>query len=107
LLASGILYTGTTAGTVHALRASTGAIVWQAVAEHVYDSLAVADSVVYVGGEESGHDVFAFRASNGTLHWKVATDDDNKMPVVANGLVYISVFSRGIVALRPADGTQV
>jgi outer membrane protein assembly factor BamB len=106
-LAQGTLYTGTTAGTVYALRAADGAIVWRAAAEHVYDSLAVADGVVYVGGQESGHDVFAFRASDGALLWKVTTGDDNKMPVEANGLLYVSVFSSGIVALRPADGTQV
>jgi outer membrane protein assembly factor BamB len=104
VVANGILYVGSAAGTdfarLEALKASTGKLLWRtpALGQDIFDWPAVANGLVYIGviGPESG--VQAFNATTGKHVWTFplpATHGPEAQPTVANGVVYI------------ADGDQV
>ncbi len=94
-VANGIVYVGAW-GYMHALDAGTGAELWaystgcegDACDESL--SAAVANGVVYFGGESDG-DVHAVNASTGADIWTFPTNHPDvwASPVVANGVVYI------------------
>jgi outer membrane protein assembly factor BamB len=73
----------------YALKASTGALLWNYTTSGTVDSSpAVANGVVYVGGGDSN--VYALSAGTGVLLWKFATGSSvSSSPAVANGVVYV------------------
>jgi outer membrane protein assembly factor BamB len=93
------------AGTVYALNASTGALLWSVFRPTaVKSSLAVANGVVYFG--DDGGEVSAVNASSGTLLWAYDTADVvQSSPAVANGVVYFGGGRSGtIYALNASTG---
>ena len=92
-MANGIVYFGADFpdGTLYALDAGTGALVWSAsVGQGVYfSSPAVANGIVYFGGE--GSYLYAFNALTGAVIWRSTNhnlDAYGSSPTVANGVVY-------------------
>jgi outer membrane protein assembly factor BamB len=99
VVANGILYAGSAAGTdfarLEALKASTGKLLWRtpALGQDIFDWPAVANGLVYIGviGPESG--VQAFNATTGKHVWTFslpASHGPEAQPTVANGVVYIA-----------------
>ncbi|HET8908994.1 MAG TPA: PQQ-binding-like beta-propeller repeat protein [Ktedonobacterales bacterium] len=100
VVAEGVVYIGTAAGVLYALRASDGHLLWSvATLNHraIRASVAVADDVVYSDAENGS--LSALRASDGHLLWRV--NGVSGMPVVADGVVYLS---GPLTALRASDG---
>jgi len=85
---SGVPYVGA-GGSVYALKASTGARLWNyPTGSNVSSSPAVANGVVYVGSQD--HSVYALDAATGVKLWSYATRDAiYSSPAVANGAVYV------------------
>ncbi len=87
-------------GTVYALNASTGALLWSnGIGNYgvLQSSPAVANGVVYVGTTDTGAGVAAMDASTGALLWSYSPYGVfQSSPAVANGVVYVG--SGGLVA---------
>lgn len=114
--ANGTLYLTTTYGSVIALHGSTGALLWQHVAqgmtpEGVGDAfpVAIANGVVYANDTR---ETLALRATDGYVLWKKGYNSTPSLPfivqpVVDNGIVYIAGRNEPIQALRAGDGTEL
>ena len=93
-IANGVVYDRSSDGTVYALNANTGAVIWQYATGGFYidsgSSPAVASGVVYVGPVgSSDNNVYALDAGTGALIWQYTTGDFiYSSPTVANGRVY-------------------
>ena len=94
-VANGMVYIGASVagqhgsftGTLYALNAHTGKIVWSApVASGVTSSPTVANGVVYVGTDDGT--LYAFNAKTGAELVAVAGVAGQSSPTVANGVVY-------------------
>lgn len=97
------VYAGTDAGTVYALDAATGAILWAASAgAGVTDSPALADGTLYVPTADG--DLVAFDATSGAILWAASTGSAiSAQPAVAGGVVYTG-STDGSVHGFPAAG---
>ncbi|MGH2501512.1 MAG: PQQ-binding-like beta-propeller repeat protein, partial [Ktedonobacterales bacterium] len=82
LVANGVIYVGTTSGTVYALRASDGSHLWQYKAPNPVTSMpALLDGALYFG-DDSGK-LYALHASDGALAWAVSLDNSiNASPAI-------------------------
>lgn len=82
------VYTGTDAGTVYALDAASGAIMWSAPAgAGVTESPALADGTLFVPTADG--DLVAFDAATGAMMWSAPTGGEiSVQPAVAGGVVY-------------------
>lgn len=94
-VAKGIVYIGASVtgqhgsvtGTLYALNAHTGKILWSApVASGITSSPAIANAVVYVGSDDGT--LYAFDAKTGAELAAVAGVAGQSSPTVANGVVY-------------------
>lgn len=95
LLAGDTLYVSAMDGSVHALRASDGAVRWRAATGgYCHSSPVLADGRVIVGSAD-GH-VHAFDARTGAPRWKRRTGG----PVYASAAV-----ARGVVGIASGDGS--
>ncbi len=90
---------------VYALNATTGALLWN---YEDYDfgffwssSLAVANGVVYVGGEDGYF--YAMDATTGALLWHYR-NDSRSSPAVADGVVYTVSSANTLSALNASTG---
>jgi outer membrane protein assembly factor BamB len=107
VIADGCLYAGSGAGTIFALNADTGAVVWStqlpvppllglAAIASVY-SLAVGDGRVYANvGATGGPYTAALDQQTGAVLWKTVVDVDptaytNSSPALINGMVFIGI----------------
>jgi outer membrane protein assembly factor BamB len=118
VVANGILYAGSAAGTdfagLEALQASTGTLLWRtpALGQDIFDWPAVANGLVYIGiiGAESG--VQAFNATTGKHVWTFslpASPGPEAQPTVANGVVYIAAGDQAgtLYALDARTGNKL
>ena len=111
----GIVYVGSEndyEGSVIALNATTGAVVWDDTfkGESFATSPAVANGVVYIGGGtgQTG-DMYALNASTGAQEWDVTSGPDVTDPAYANGVVYYSVdgsSASGKAQVRAIDASN-
>jgi outer membrane protein assembly factor BamB len=111
----GIVYVGTEndyAGSVIALNATTGAVVWHDTfkGESFPTSPAVANGVVYIGGSSgvTGY-MYALNASTGAQEWHVTSGPTVTDPAYANGVVYYSVdgsSASGKAQVRAIDASN-
>jgi outer membrane protein assembly factor BamB len=96
----GVVYIGSTNGTVCALDATDGSVIWKRTpGGSIYSSPAVADGLVFVGSYDFW--VYALYASNGTLRWSYETlGSIYSSPTVANGLVFVGSQDNKVYALK-------
>lgn len=112
-IANGVVYDRSSDGTVYALNANTGAVIWQYATGGFYidsgSSPAVASGVVYVGPVgSSDNNVYALDAGTGALIWKYTTGDFiYSSPTVANGRVYFGSLDKNVYALDAKTGALV
>lgn len=99
---------GATGGSIYALRASDGAILWRYATggDNIWSSPAVSGGVVYVASDD---EVYALRASDGTPLWRYRTSACGgafmgAAPAVAGGVVYAGSASRYLYALDAGSG---
>ncbi|MGW8396243.1 protein kinase domain-containing protein [Streptomyces lydicus] len=104
-VADGVVYVGSTDGSVYALAAATGKRRWAyATGGQVEGVPAVADGVVYVGSTDGS--VYALAAATGKRKWAYATGDKLEgAPTVAKGRVYIGGSGK-VFALDAATGKE-
>ena len=95
----GVVYIGSTYGTVYALNATDGSVIWNSpLGGAIHSSPAVADGLVFVGSDDNK--VYALYASNGTLRWSYETlGSVYPSPTVANGLVFVGSQDNKVYAL--------
>jgi outer membrane protein assembly factor BamB len=114
-VADGIVYVGSTTGTIFAFKASTGATSWRAATGGaIYSSPAVMNGVVYIGSDD--HNLYAFDANGAkncsatpktctplwTAHTRGAV---RSSPAVVNGVVYIGSDDHNLWVFD-ANGTK-
>jgi outer membrane protein assembly factor BamB len=102
-IANGILYAGSDQyGSVYALNATAGTLLWHYKTGSISSSPAVVDGILYVGyvGGFS-----AINASNGGFLWNFATPylETYSSPVVFNGVVY-TAGDANVYALNTSTG---
>jgi outer membrane protein assembly factor BamB len=106
-VANGVVYIRS-ANSIHALSASTGAILWSSPGgngEYNDSFPAAANGVVYMGFFDGK--VSAFDAADGSLLWSFTTDAPVQWgPIVANGYVYAASKSGEIYAFSLPGGTR-
>jgi outer membrane protein assembly factor BamB len=92
VVVDGVVYVGSSDGSVYALYASTGALQWSYATGGgiTYSSAAVANGVVYVGSTDGN--VYALDAKTGAKQWSYTTGGpvSYSSPAVANGVLYVA-----------------
>jgi outer membrane protein assembly factor BamB len=109
-VANGVVYIGNfgpqspPGGKLYALNATSGALLWSyTTRDSVYSSPAVANGLVYIGGED--HKLYALNATSGALRWSYTTGSFvDSSPAVANGVVYIGSWDGKVYALNATSG---
>jgi outer membrane protein assembly factor BamB len=118
-LAEGVLYAGNLDGSVYAIDAGSGDVVWQfqpddaPLAETYWSGPAIADGTVYIGN--TNQIVFAIDAADGSEQWRFATEDwATADPVAVGDLLYFGVGThigaqapRPLYALERATGREL
>ena len=86
---------------------SNGQLKWSyTTGSYVSASPAVANGVVYVGGDDNN--VYALYANNGTKLWSFATGYEvSSSPAVVNGVVYVGSDDNNVYALYANNGTKL
>jgi outer membrane protein assembly factor BamB len=87
---NGILYSGTWGGTLYALRASTGALVWANTVGAIFDTSPLwASGIVYIGA--SNGRLYAMSDTAGKVLWSFHTNGEvSTAPSIDNnGVVYV------------------
>jgi len=94
VVAAGVVFVGSING-VGALDAKTGQPLWFANyhTNESFDSLAVANGVLYAG--TSMGNLYGIEARTGNLLWTYPFANDEPAPIVANGTVYVGLNSGG------------
>ncbi len=103
----GVLYVGSSSGTLFALDAATGDEVWTFATEGqpIQSSPAVVDGVVYIGSYDAG--VYALEAETGEELWRFETGDAvRSSPAVVDGLVYIGSGDGNVYAIDAETGEE-
>jgi outer membrane protein assembly factor BamB len=113
----GVVYVSTAAlgGSLYALRASDGTILWHHQTGVPEESPVVANGVVYLYVTSTARQgpasaqwagIYAVAASDGHLLWRFQPDLSFGLsfPVVANGVVYLQSLGGEIYALQASDG---
>lgn len=92
-VADGVVFVGSSDGTLYALDEATGAVRWKAETDGpIASSAAVSKGVVYVGSYDGN--VYALAAATGAVAWKFATDGPDRR-----------FEAKGLHGLKPADQT--
>jgi outer membrane protein assembly factor BamB len=109
---NGVVYVGSGNGSVYALNASSGAVLWSfATGAFVASSPAVVNGVVYVGALArfgDGGMFYALNASTGAQLWSFVTDNPvTSSPAVVNGVVYVGSSNGNVYALNASTGAQL
>jgi outer membrane protein assembly factor BamB len=108
-VAGGLLFAVDQSGTLHALRAATGATVWNASVIGSGDApgtgLVVGGGAVYLGS--SSGTLYSVNASNGTPNWSYQTGGTLiSNPAVADGIVYVCDADGNVHAVLAQTGKQ-
>jgi len=104
VIGNGVAYFSAGDGTLNAVDAATGALLWKKTIGAA-GSPCYSNGVVYVS---LGRNMYALNATTGKAIWKVAvTHGVSVPPVVANGLLYFDSQDRNVYALNIATGALV
>jgi outer membrane protein assembly factor BamB len=105
--AGGILVIGNGDGSVYALDAGNGALLWQfATGGRVWARPLITSDVVYVSSLD--HSLYAFDLESGQLRWEFAAAGAlASPPLLAHGRLYVGSFDHKVYALDPEDGDVV
>ena len=104
-VANGVVYVGSVFGTMYALDANSGNVLWSYVPQggSVNSSPAVVNGVVYVGADNFY--VYALDAATGNVIWRYRTDSAvSSSPSVTGGVVYVASADT-VYALTASAGT--
>jgi outer membrane protein assembly factor BamB len=101
-VADGVAYVGSQDGTMYALRASDGSMLWHHAA-FFRAVKCLSDGVVYVRLQDGTTD--ALRANDGSLLWSYKTSPAPFIvPIVVDGVAYINPQDGNVEAVRASDG---
>jgi outer membrane protein assembly factor BamB len=102
--ANGMLYVGSSDGTLYALNATNGAVLWRYKATAaIHTTPVAANGVVYFGADDDH--VYALQAVTGKFLWSFATRSSvESSPTVANDLVYFGAQDHYIYAVDVIGG---
>lgn len=107
--ADGVLYVATFGGSLHALEAASGRLLWRFERGGEYTARAapaVAGGAVFIG--DSDRFLHALDAKTGTEKWRFRADAEvNSTPTVAEGVVYFGDWDGVLYALDANSGTEV
>ncbi len=103
-IADGTVYISTDGGSVYALKATTGRLLWTStIGSPILSSPAVADGMVYVGSDNDK--VYALNAATGSVRWSQPTGGlVTSSPAVAAGTIYVGSHDDKVYALNAATG---
>lgn len=106
-VADGVVFECTMMGTVYALNASTGTLIWScAPGGYLYSCPAVADGMVFMGSFD--HNVYALDETTGNKIWSYTTGDIVRCsPAVAGGKVFIGSWDNNLYALNETTGNKI
>jgi len=106
-LMHGFVYVGTEDYDLHALKATTGAIVWSYKTGYYVDASPTAvNEIVYIGSEDSH--VYALHARDGARLWSYRTQNSVwTSPAVVNGVVYVGSYDYSVYALNAKTGARI
>ena len=99
-VANGIVYIGSTSGTLFALDESTGELAWRFRGEAgLTTSPSVAGQSVFVGDKDGR--LYSINVLTGELQWRFKADAPlSSTPVIANGTLYITSMSGTLYAIQ-------
>ncbi len=118
VIGDGVVYASVAEGTIYALQASDGTLLWRSTIDLgpdvpsflgpiVFTSPTVVDKAVYIAPAVNAPlkpFVYAFQTEDGTLLWKAPLDRSTTFPlIIVNGVIYLCTHSR-CLALRASDG---
>ncbi len=94
-------------GSLYALDAATGTLLWESGKEIAYSSSPfVKDNIVYITGDNLN--IMAFATTNGNLLWEKKILPNSSSPLVSEGIVYVGGGgSWHIYALKASSGDEV
>lgn len=95
-VAKGIAYFGTDDGIIYAFKATTGTLLWSYSTKVAFDSLAVANGVVYAGAYNNNSGLLALNANKGTVLWVYPNIYGFTSTVVVNGAIYVGSYDHNI-----------
>ncbi|MFQ5811230.1 MAG: PQQ-binding-like beta-propeller repeat protein [Armatimonadota bacterium] len=106
-VSDGVVYVGSTGGSVYAVDAETGEIVWrQELDGPVTSSPCVAEGRVFVGCVDTF--AYALDARTGDVAWRRRADGPvTASPAFLDGVTYWASTAGRVFALRAADGDEV
>jgi outer membrane protein assembly factor BamB len=106
-VSNGVVYVGSSGGSVYAVEASTGHIVWQRrLGGPVTSSPCVADGLVFVGCVDTF--AYALDARTGTVVWRHRTDGPiTASPAFLEGTTYWASTPGRVFAIGLADGAEM
>ncbi|MGH2516120.1 MAG: PQQ-binding-like beta-propeller repeat protein [Ktedonobacterales bacterium] len=98
------VFVGSHDGSLYALRASDGSLVWRyATGGQIESAPALAGGVVYIGSDD--HTVYALHSQDNAIVWRYTTGGKvGGTPSVAGGAVYVGSDDGALYALRASDG---
>lgn len=109
VVANGIMYVGSLSGTIYALDAITGTLLWQhSLPGQIWSTAAVVQGIVYIGSTDGN--VYALDAATGNPSWPQPFHTNGGVessPTVVNGVVYIGSFDNNVYALDAATGKPI
>ena len=106
-VSDGVVYVGSTGGSVYAVQAGTGRIVWrQRLGGPVTSSPCIAEGLVFVGCVDTF--AYALDARNGEVLWRRRSDGPvTASPAFRDGATFWASTAGRVFALGARDGTEL
>ncbi len=104
VIANGVVYVNSYNGTISALRADQGTLLWRFRAVNLGAPVVAEGLVLAVAYQGS---LYALRASDGQRVWRYGSSGDTGAFAVAGGVVYMTGVDASVSAIRVRDGSVV
>lgn len=104
IVADNRVFVGTENGTMYALNADSGEVIWKHTGGPIFHSAAVADGRVFFGDTDGT--LWAFNAADGKVAWQFSSGKGGFVaaPLVADGTVFIGSRDGSFYAVEAATG---